>query len=148
MSRVKSLKRARHHNGFKSIPGQLSQRPPLQQQIDMLKAGIDRLAYHLSELELMIHFTMRQFKLQRPIPGSIITSTDGKPQYETMTIFEKFQRERVVFAQQLMEEHRALACAQADAAASAGEVNSGEPDPHAAADQPTGPTLVADKAGN
>lgn len=142
MSRVKAVKRARRHNGFHSIPGQAAQRPPVQQQIDMIARGLDRLTYHLSELELMIHFTMRQFARKSVIPGSIITSLDGKPQYESISLFQLFEQQRETFAQQLMEERRAFARAHAAANATDGQLSTGDPDPHEGADRPTGPALV------
>lgn len=153
MSRVKDLKRrAKHVNGFRhTFAPQQTQRPPLQQQIDQIFAGLGKLADLLAELDLQIEFTMRQIQMKRAVPGSIITSTDGKPQYETLNLLQLYATQREAFAQFLMKERHATLEAQriADSGGQNGTGTGAAPAPAKSGsgtgtDAATGPSVIAD----
>lgn len=112
MSRVKQFKRIRKRQEQRERPApskrQQIQQLPIQQQLNMLFTGIGHLADHLSEIELKVEFTMRQFKLRRPKAGGLILE-GGKPQFEETTMLEFYLSQREQFAAVLQKErHEAL----------------------------------------
>lgn len=73
------------------------------------------MAAMLGELDLMVEFTMRQFKLTRKKSGGIIIP--GAPQAtEQISLLELYVQQREQFAATLTEERNAFARAQAIAA--------------------------------
>lgn len=149
MSRAKVRKAGKtngHHGTFKSL-GTPGQRPPLQQQMDMLLQGLENLAHHLSELDLMVEFTMRQIRLGRVIPGALV-GANGKPPMEQISLGHLYEQQRDAFAEQLLKERheiaRTLKAAQDDERArtstDTGDVAPPQPGPDT--DAPTGPSLI------
>lgn len=94
------------------------------------------------ELDLQVEFTMRQIRMKYEVPGSIITSPDGKPQVKVMDLLELFALQRNSFIAALKKEQDEIARAQQAAQAGTGQVAA------KADDRQTGPAVPADVKGD
>lgn len=108
MSRVKAFKRVRNqqrqHESHTPPKQQMPRQSlPIETQVNMLFAGIGRLAEHLSEIELMVEFTMRNIVLERKLQGGLILE-GGRAQVERLSMLQFYERNRDAFAQQLQKE--------------------------------------------
>ena len=110
------MSRGRKRTAGKVAPFQSlkSAPPPLDVQVRSCISAINKMAGMLGELDLMVEFTMRQFKLQRPAATGLILP-GVKPQMEQLSLMELYMQQRESFAAQLTEERNAFARAQAAA---------------------------------
>lgn len=111
--------------------------PPVQQQLDMLFAGITRLADHLSELDLKIEFAMRQIQLGRKIPGALVDA-QGRVPMEQVSLLQLYAAQRDRFAALILRERDEITRAQ-QAASAQGDGDPGHDDGHAPAVDPDDP---------
>lgn len=75
--------------------------------VDLSKAhqAIRHLTGAVVELELMVEFTMRYFRLERKVNGGLVDAS-GQGRVEVTTLRQLFARDREKFAEALMEEAR------------------------------------------
>lgn len=78
----------------------------------MLAAAIERLMSHISECQLQIEFILRNIRMQRAKPQSLILP-GVKPEVEVLTLGALFEQQREAFAELLLKEIQDAKSAQA-----------------------------------
>lgn len=78
--------------------------PPVQVQLDHMAAVITKLVEAAGDIELRQLFTMRQIRMGRTKPGTLVDPVTGKLPIQHITLADLFDSQRDVFVQQLMQE--------------------------------------------